>query len=66
MLAGSEHGEVTVEREERVKGHPGELGWQGGRRYCCHTIVCLWSLGHEWWRRLLTLACAASTPSHHS
>ena len=34
VLAGSEHGEVTVEREERVKGHPGELGWQGGRRYC--------------------------------
>ena len=26
VLAGSEHGEVTVEREERVKGHPGELG----------------------------------------
>ena len=66
VLAGSEHGEVTVEREERVKGHPGELGWQGGRRYCCLTIVCLWSLGHEWWRRLLTLACTASTPSHHS
>ena len=67
MLAGSEHGEVTVEREgERVKGQPGELGWQGGRCLCCLTIVCLQSLGHEWRRRLLTLACTASTPSHHS
>ena len=56
MLAGSEHGEVTVEREgERVKGQPGELGWQGGRCLCCLTTVCLQSLGHEWWRRLLTL-----------